>query len=262
MEQLNGYGVFSTRQIQKLIFKGINIKTVLRRLRLLKAGGFLLSSEGLPNGGLAWFLTKKGAGLFHPSAHTKPINRNSLQHDVTVSSIRMRLESLNIVESWTPEHILKRKALKTLYSSEKSLSQVEDPPIVPDGLFVIKQKGKWEAVALELETSVKSVKRYRKIFSLYRKKQLLRLLWYVVLNKSFGEALLRLWHKYNDYAVCGFSYSTLEEVFKKGFKLPILGGNRRKRSFKKFMGKVTGSKKTWALELIKKIATNWNFKNH
>ena len=227
LEQLNSYGVFSTQQIREFMFNGIDTRTVLRRLRLLKERGWLLSSEGLTNGGLSWFLTKKGAGLFHPSAYTKSINKNTLRHDVTLSDVRIQLEKKDIAFYWEPEHLLKRKALKTLFEWEESLSQVEDPPVVPDGLFIIKHQGKLRSVALELETSVKSVKRYRKLFTLYRDKEELFLLWYVVLNKSVGESLLKLWYKYTENcAFCSFSYSTLEDIFREDFKLPIPRENR------------------------------------
>lgn len=227
LEQLNSYGVFSTQQIREFMFNGIDTRTVLRRLRLLKERGWLLSSEGLTNGGLSWFLTKKGAGLFHPSAHTKPINKNTLRHDITLSDVRIQLERKGIAFYWESEHILKRKALNTLFEGEKSLSQVEDPPVVPDGVFIIKHEGKLKSVALELETSAKSTKRYRKLFTLYRDKEELFLLWYVVLNKSFGKSISRLWRKYTeDCAFCGFSYSTLEDIFRDDFKLPIPKENK------------------------------------
>ena len=53
LELLESYGVLSTQQIRGLIFKDINTRTVLRRLRILKQRGFIYSSEGLPNGSLA-----------------------------------------------------------------------------------------------------------------------------------------------------------------------------------------------------------------
>ena len=116
-----------------------------------------LPSEGLANGGLVWVLSKKGALLFNVEDETKPINRNTLQHDVIVSDVRIQLESLGVIASWTPEHILKKKATKTLCNWEKSLARVEDPPIVPDSLFIIKNHwGEMRAVALELELSLKS----------------------------------------------------------------------------------------------------------
>ena len=112
LEQLESYGVLSTQQIREIIFKGINTRTVLRRLRLLKQRGFIYSSEGLPNGGLAWVLSKKSALLFKHDIETKIINKNTLQHDVAISSIRVHLERLKIAESWTAEHIFKKRSNK------------------------------------------------------------------------------------------------------------------------------------------------------
>ena len=96
LEQLESYGVLSTQQIRELIFKGINTRTVLRRLRLLKQRGLIFSSEGLPNGGLAWVLSKKSDSLFKHDIENKIINKNTLQHDVAVSSIRIQLERLKL----------------------------------------------------------------------------------------------------------------------------------------------------------------------
>ena len=120
LEQLESYGVLSTQQIRELIFKGINTRTVLRRLRLLKQRGFIFSSEGLSNGGLAWVLSKKSASLFKHDIENKIINKNTLQHDVAVSSIRIHLERLKIAESWTSEHILKREVIKSIYERRRN----------------------------------------------------------------------------------------------------------------------------------------------
>ena len=120
LEQLESYGLLSTGQIRELIFKGINTRTVLRRLRLLKQRGFIFSSEGLPNGGLAWILSKKSASLFKHDIETKIINKNTLQHDVAISSIRIQLERLKIAESWTAEHILKKEVMRSVYEEKRN----------------------------------------------------------------------------------------------------------------------------------------------
>ncbi len=221
LEQLESYGVLSTQQIRELIFKGINTRTVLRRLRLLKQRGFIFSSEGLPNGGLAWILSKKSASLFKHDIETKMINKNTLQHDVAISSIRIQLERLKIAESWTSEHILKKEVARSVYEKrENSLSYVDEPPIVPDSLFITKHEGEMKAVALELELSLKSKARYKKIFSQYKEKEKIWFVWYVVLNRSAGETLSGLWNRYAIWGDCQFAYSTLKEVFRADFKLP------------------------------------------
>ena len=221
LETLESYGVLSTQQIRELIFKGINTRTVLRRLRLLKKRGFIYSSEGLPNGALAWILSKRSSGLFRHDLEIKHINKNTLQHDVAVSSIRIQLERLKIVESWTSEHILKREVIKSHYEEKRnSLSYMDEPPIVPDSLFITKHEGEMKAVALELELTLKSKERYKKIFSQYKEKEKIWFVWYVVLTHSAGESLSKLWDKYAIWGDCLFAYSTLEEVFRYDFKLP------------------------------------------
>ena len=218
LETLESYGVLSTQQIRELIFKGINTRTVLRRLRLLKQRGFIYSTEGLPNGALAWVLSKRSSRRLKHDIDIKIINKNSLQHDVAVSSIRIQLERLKIAESWTPEHVLKKEVMKSLY--EERSSYRDDPPIIPDSLFITKYEEEMRAVALELELSLKSKERYKKIFYQYKQKEEIWFVWYVVLTRSMGESLSKLWDKYGVWGDCGFAYSTLEELFRYDFKLP------------------------------------------
>ncbi|MCZ0932910.1 MAG: replication-relaxation family protein [Oligoflexia bacterium] len=221
LETLENYGVLSTQQIRELIFKGINTRTVLRRLRLLKQRGFIYSSEGLPNGTLAWVLSKRSSKLFKHDMETKVINKNTLQHDVAVSSLRIQLERLKIAENWTSEHILKKEVIKSHYEDRRnSSSYMDESPLVPDSLFITRHEGEMKAVALELELTLKSKDRYKKIFSQYKEKKKIWFVWYVVLTRSAGESLSKLWDKYAIWGDCQFAYSTLEEVFKYDFKLP------------------------------------------
>ena len=124
------------------------------------------------------------------------------------------------MEVWTPEHVLKRKSIGGgLYTWDWSR---RDPhPLIPDGLFLTEYERKKRTVALEVEISQKTIKRYEKHFSFYRSRRDLWLVWYVVLNKSFGEKLLSLWRKgKSSWTRCGFSYSTVEEVMREDFVLP------------------------------------------
>ena len=222
LELLESYGVLSTQQIRGLVFKGINTRTVLRRLRILKQRGFIYSSAGLPNGSLAWTLSKRAVELFKHDIQSKVINKNSLQHDVAISQIRIHLERLKIVESWTGEHILKKEFIKSCGGREDFHKYHAESSLIPDSLFTTKAKGEIKAVALELELCLKSKIRYKKIFSKYKDKKNISFVWYVVLNKSVGELLLKLWDKYAffGWGKCKFAYSTLKEVFREDFKLP------------------------------------------
>ena len=152
----------------------------------------------------------------------KVINKSSLQHDVAVSGIRIQLERLNIAKSWTAEHVL-RKELISSYGSEESYRNYQTSiSLIPDGLFTTNDNcGGMKAIALELELCLKAKHRYKKIFSKYKEKKNISFVWYVVLNKSFGELLSKLWDKYALYGwgKCNFAYSTLKEVFREDFKL-------------------------------------------
>ena len=195
LEKLNTFGLLSTKQIENHIFNNIDKSTVLRRLRILKKRGYLLVSDGLPRGGLVWTLTKKGSSRCMCSdGFTKTINRNSLQHDVLLSEILFHLQKRNILGAWTPEHVLKRKNFgESLYTWHWSR---RDPhPLIPDGLFLTKYDTKRRTIALEVEISNKSIKRYEKLFSFYRSKRGLWFVWYVVLSKPFGEKLLWFWRR-------------------------------------------------------------------
>ena len=247
-ELLESYGVLSTQQIKELIFKGINTRTILRRLRILKQRGFIYSSEGLPHGALAWTLNKKSALLFKQDTE-KIINKNNLQHDVAVSSIRIQLERLKIAESWTSEHVLKKEIMRSVYKEKRdSFRYEEESPLVPDSLFITKHEGEMKAVALELEFSLKSRSRYKKIFSKYKKKKNIGFVWYVVLNQSVGEILSKLWDKYALWGDCKFAYSTLKEVFRDDFKLPEPREAKRREEETERIEERTGLR--WLSEIV------------
>ena len=219
LEKLNKFGLLSTQQIQKYIFNNIDKTTVLRRLRILKKRGYLFASDGLPRGGLVWSLTKKGALLCNYEGYIKIVNRNTLQHDVLLSKTLFHLEKKNILLDWTPEHVLKRKRFGGITYAWRWTQ--DSPSLAPDGVFVTHHEGKKKMMALEVEISKKSLKRYEKKISFYQCRKEVSLVWYVVLNKSLGESLLWLWRKKKTgYFSCGFMYSTLEEVMKEDFVLP------------------------------------------
>ena len=220
LETLNKFDLLSTQQIEKYIFNNIDKPTVLRRLRILKKRGWLRSSEGLPKGGLVWSLTKKGAYSCSYDGYTKTVNRNTLQHDVLVSEVLFQLQRRNLLLDWTPEHVLRRQRIgSTTYLWRRF--QDDSQSLAPDGVLVAQHEGKSKKIAMEVEISKKALGRYKKKFSFYQCRKEILFVWYVVLNKSFGESLLWLWRKEKTcYFSCGFTYSTLEEVMREDFILP------------------------------------------
>lgn len=128
-EALAKYGVLSTRQIQKLIFPDIQFTTMMRRLRLLEEDHFIKRGITLTDQNLTWRLAWRGeqqAGVEIPGSFS---NRNTIDHDVLINDIRMKLESFNLAKRWRPDFELKSSAFKTeRYKSAKER-------LVPDGIM-------------------------------------------------------------------------------------------------------------------------------
>ena len=137
--------------------------------------------------------------------------------------------------------------MKSVYKHRSSFRYEDKKPLVPDSLFTINQEDEIKAVALELELSLKSKARYKQIFSKYKRKRNIWFVWYVVLNKSLGEMLSKLWDKYALWGDCKFAYSILEEVFKDDFKLPEPREARKREEETRETGKGTGLK--WLSEI-------------
>jgi hypothetical protein len=191
MKTVGRYGVLSTEQLAKIFFPNTALTTVRRRLRLLEDEDMIYRVSGLDNGGVAWALTKSEArkiGCMYPIRH---FNRNSLKHDVLLSEVRHRLESIGMGESWVPEHVLKAQAYTNRSRDE------DQTPFVPDALFSVRQKGESRVVALELELNGKHRKRYENILSRYRRKKTLWAVWYLVTTDALGKTLEKVWKEIN-----------------------------------------------------------------
>ncbi len=189
---LDDYGVLSTKQLKKLIFDNTNMRTVLRRLRILeKEAKVITRTSGLSGGGLAWLLTAKGIKLVDASYNQSAVNKNTLDHDVFVNDIRIHLESYGIGKGWKSGHVLKRKMLVNKSPSEG------EKDVVPDGFFAVHTKTGLKVVAMELERYAKAKSRYRLVFSKYARKNI-NFIWYIVPNEKFGLHLSELWKPYSN----------------------------------------------------------------
>src|SRR5689334_12522250 len=109
LTMLEDYGLLATAQIRELVFKNTDAHTMMRRLRALRSKKLIQSCHGLPNGRKVW--TLGDLGLRTVASDTKVgINRNSLEHDVTVSEVRMKLEAIGAAQGFRSSHFLKSKA--------------------------------------------------------------------------------------------------------------------------------------------------------
>ncbi len=177
------FGVLSTNQIAADIFSETAVTTVLRRLRLLQEAGFSIRCGHLASGEKVWSLSKAGANLIKSSEPFRFSNKNTLYHDVCVSEVRKKLESIGIGHDWTSEQDMKRNL------------KYNHVGVVPDGLFVSEISGEGKVVAVELELTAKSHKRYKNLFLDYASMSAIEVIWYIVKDASITKPVLKQWQE-------------------------------------------------------------------
>lgn len=189
---LDDFGVLSTRQIQKLFFQGINIRTLLRRLRILERRKLIQRASGLKRGLHVWTLTSIGLAFAGPGGVPCLINKNTLEHDICFNDIRIHLEGGGVGTHWKTSYYFKRIA------SQNKSSYDRNEDVIPDGLFAIKTPQGSQVFAVELKLHAKGKRRYRKVFKGYGRKNIYRL-WYWVSSESLGRRLAEEWKHHRPY---------------------------------------------------------------
>ena len=216
-ELLNRYHVLSSRQVKTLVFANLANTNVFRRLRLLESKGLILRSDGLPLGESVWILRSKGAANLVTEWHPYSINKNTLYHDVTLTELRLALESVGLGKSWKSEQTLKRETF------DHRLRDDEDRKNIPDGLLPVPIGDVFSVWAVELELSPKTKPRYAEIFRRYKLTSALRRIWYIVPSHEMGKLLLRCWQESRwDSVGPVLSYSLLSDVIENPFETVLI----------------------------------------
>jgi len=169
---LKKYGVLSTPQICQWFFLSTAKTTALRRIRALEKAKYIKRAVPLDNGTNTWSLGFKGRQVLAvgPASHFS--NRNSIYHDVLLNDIRRKLESFGLALDVTSEYEIKSEVFRN-YSYRGAKEQ-----LIPDALmFESVRKAPW-VISLELELTIKSDKRYEKIFRQYGLKDSIKRIWY------------------------------------------------------------------------------------
>ncbi|MCM2351840.1 MAG: replication-relaxation family protein [Bacteriovoracaceae bacterium] len=215
---LANYGMLSTKQIEKFVFRSIATTTVLRRLRVLERANLLKRITGLESHELLWMLTAEGGRTARITVPKSKWSKNMLEHDHKLVGLRIALEVSGISHSWTPEHeirsfIFKKHGLKGMKNR-----------IVPDAFMGIEVNGFKHSVAIELELTLKNKTKIRKTLSRYMEKGKFHALWYVAPKKSILDSVWRQW-----LALGGpqsgiiFYASLLPEVIESPLKVRLMG---------------------------------------
>lgn len=187
MKKLSSHGMMSTNLIRIHLFNSIDSATVLRRLRMLEKERLIKRILGLESQEHLWLLTIKGARLARVNLSKSNWNRNLLEHDLILVSVRLALEACQIAHSWKPEH-----EIRSLLFKKYGLRGIKEK-LVPDGLVGVEINGRKESIAIELEMTLKSQDRIKKILRRYLEKAEIFAIWYVAPKKSILESVFNQW---------------------------------------------------------------------
>jgi DNA-binding MarR family transcriptional regulator len=201
------FGLLSTKQLGSIFFKDVAITTVLKRLRILEAEGLIKRVPGLESFELLWVINNKGAKLVEQENYKTSWNKQMLEHDYKISSLRLSFLRFKLYESWTPEHKIKSLLYKK-YTFKGAVKK-----LIPDGLMTIKRNNNLETWAIEMELSLKAKDRYERIFREYGKKENVSGIWYFAKGESIFK-LLKEAYKKNGYLLNGktFVISYVDDV--------------------------------------------------
>lgn len=166
LETLNKYNLLTTNQICSLVFHGVNKSTVLRRLRLLESKNYICQSAIMDNYSRTWQLSDKAALVIDDAKVFKVCNRNTIQHDILISDIRLKLESLGLGFEWLSYFEIKSaQGQNASFKPDKVNHSFNH--INPDGIMIESLRSKNKVISLELELTLKSSSRYRELLSGY-----------------------------------------------------------------------------------------------
>lgn len=214
-------GMLSTNQISELFFEGVANTTVLRRLRILEASKFLRRVIGLDTKECLWIVTALGAELVSIKIVKTKWSKHMIEHDHKLIALRLLLEKVGVARAWTPEHEIRSHMFKK-FGPDKIKNK-----IIPDGFIGLEANGKMESVALELELTLKTKKRYRNIMGHYQNKADIYAVWYIVPTSSMIKSIKETWSKKYASGSSGVKvyFSDLNELMNNPLETNLVGLN-------------------------------------
>jgi hypothetical protein len=209
--------MLSTKQVGQSFFSGVANTTVLRRLRLLEASFYVRRILGLESQEVLWVLTIKGASEASVSLPKRHWSKNMLEHDFKLLSLRLAMEDVWIAKSWMPEHII-RSSIFEKYGLREAKNK-----LVPDGFMAVEVDGIQQSIAIEVELTFKSRKRYQETFRRYSEKKGISGVWYLGKDKGILNQVRRNWYSSNREVPLYCSF--IDEVLQNPLEARLLNRN-------------------------------------
>ena len=236
--------MLSTKQIANLFFTDVNIRTVLRRLRILEENKLIRRSGKLEaNNEFLWLVTEKTGNDLGKKYLKLFCSRANIGHDYQLTSLRLILERLGIVNHWISEHEIKGHIF-----SKYKMRDAKDKHI-PDAIFDSEVAGYKVANAVKLELTLKSKDRYKKIINQYLYKDDLHSVWYFVNSRSVLNILKDQFSKeYSSFSKVKIFFTLMSDLKTNGVNAKMIGLNST-CLIKNYFSNVIDSAHTTALKV-------------
>jgi len=136
---------------------------------------------------LLWVLTPVGAQKIEASFYKRHWNKNQLEHDFKLLSLRLMFEKHRLVESWTPDHEIRSRL------AQKHKGKLIRDSLVPDALITIKKHNVSIAIAIELELTLKNKERLKEVCHRYQSKKGIHAVFYITGHAGINRTLHEIW---------------------------------------------------------------------
>ena len=151
------HNLLSTKQIQAEVFPRLDLSTVMRRLRKLQQGGFIVRLGMLGCRTWVWACSQLSNELFTGFPSSQRTNLHTLHHDVALSDLRLMMEGITRVDAWYDiRHVrncVMPEPFYLEYNSRNYNFAKGDAALVPDAMFFGFKNDQPFTCALELELS-------------------------------------------------------------------------------------------------------------
>lgn len=153
LKLLGLFHVMTVKQVQEAAFEGRSEILAYKRLAKLRSAELVRSFPFGISGQSAWSLTAEGARSagFDEKVFRRPPNRNTVQHDLIVADIGLKLLQRDLVHSWIGAHELCRNSFFQRYNLR-----------IPDATFeLVNTNNSRQLSALEIENTTKDNRRLK-----------------------------------------------------------------------------------------------------
>lgn len=207
-----------------------------RRLRILAALDYVEKVVGDQERLLGYRLTQKGKLFLKTQSPGQEVSlsrrgyKTQFEHDQKLIDVRRTLEQSPLIRDFKMDHELRSEL------SDGKLRAVswQNAQLIPDAVFTHHTPSGSMKIALELEMTQKSKRRYGRIFKAHLLSQKWNLTLYVVKNEALRKSLMATLEemKKKDLEVRlakivnGIYFCSLEEFLLKGLEAPMTNGKK------------------------------------